>query len=59
MLTAESLAFKTAKISRMSTEFFDCPIFVSGEKTDNKKIEENILENILEYFRKHCRKYFK
>ena len=42
LLTAESLAFKTAKISRMTTEVFDCPIFVSGEKTDNKKIEENI-----------------
>ena len=59
MLTAESLAFKTAKISRMTTEVFDCPIFVSGEKTDSKKIEENISENILEYFRKQCRKYFK
>ena len=47
MLTVESLAFKTAKISRMTTEFFDRPIFVSGEQTDNKRIEENIVENIL------------
>ena len=31
----------------MTTEFFDRPIFVSGEQTDNKRIEENIVENIL------------
>ena len=49
MLTAESLAFKTAKILRMTTEFFDRPIFVSGEQTDNKRIEENIVANILNY----------
>ena len=31
----------------MTTEFFDRPISVSGEQTDNKRIEENIVENIL------------
>ena len=47
LLMAESLAFNTKKISRMTTEFFDQPIFVAGEQTDNKKIEENIVKNIL------------
>ena len=47
LLTAESLAFDTTKISRMTTEFFDQPIFVTIEQTDNKKIEENIVRSIL------------
>ena len=37
LLMAEPLAFNTEKISRMTTEFFDRPIFVVGEQTDNKK----------------------
>ena len=45
--TAESLAFDTARISRMTTEFFDQPIFVTGEQTDNKRIENSIGRNIL------------
>ena len=45
--TAESLAFDTARISRMTTEFFDQPIFVTGEQTDNKRIENSIVRNIL------------
>ena len=44
---AESLALDTAKISRMTTEFFDRPIFVTGEQTDNQKIEQNIARSIL------------
>ena len=47
LLMAEHLAFDNAKISRMTTEFFDRPIFVTGEQTDNKKIEENIARSIL------------
>ena len=35
--TAESFAFNTARISRMTTEFFDRPIFV----TDDKQITKN------------------
>ena len=31
----------------MTTEFFDRPIFVSNEETDNKKIEKDIVKNIL------------
>lgn len=31
----------------MATEFFDRPIFVSNEQTDNKKIENDIVKNIL------------
>ena len=46
-LMAESLAFDTAKMSRVTTEFFDRPIFVTGEQTDNKTIEENIVRSIL------------
>ena len=46
-LTAESLAFETAKILRMTSEFSDRPIFVSDGRTDNKRIEENIVKNIL------------
>ena len=45
-LTAVSLAFETAKTSRMTTEFFENPIFESGEQTDNKSIEDNIVKNI-------------
>ena len=30
----------------MITEFFDRPIFVTGEQTDNKKIEEDIVKSI-------------
>ena len=37
LLTTESLALETAKISRMTTEFFDTPIFVSIEQTNNYK----------------------
>ena len=47
LLMAKSLAFNTEKISRMATEFFHRPIFVAGEQTDNKKIEENIVRSIL------------
>ena len=47
LLMAESLAFNTEKISRITTEFFDRPIFVAGEQTDNKKIEQNIVRSIL------------
>ena len=47
MLTAESLAFDTARISRMTTEFFDGPIFVTFEQTANKRIENSIVRNIL------------
>lgn len=54
LLTAESLAFDTARILRMMTEFFDQPIFVidqpsfiTGEETDKEKIEENIERSIL------------
>ena len=46
-LIAESLAFDTVKMSRMTNEFFDRPIFVTGEQTDNKTIEENIVRSIL------------
>ena len=31
----------------MTTEFFDQAIFVTGEQTVNKKIEENIVRSIL------------
>ena len=37
LLSTESLALETAKISRMTTEFFDSPIFVSIEQTNNYK----------------------
>ena len=47
LLMAESLGFNTEKISRMPTKFFDRPIFVAGEQTDNKNIEENIVRSIL------------
>ena len=47
LLTVESLAFNTVRISRMTTEFFDQPIFVTGEQIDDKKIEENIVRSIL------------
>ena len=42
--TAKSL---TARISWMTTECFDQPIFVTGEQTDNKRIENSIVRNIL------------
>ena len=35
------------KISRMTTELFDRPIFVTGEQTNNKKVKENIVRSIL------------
>ena len=47
LLMADSLAFNSEKIFRMTTEFFDQPIFVTGEQTDNKRIEENIVRSIL------------
>ena len=47
LLTAESLAFDTARISRMTTEFFDRLIFVTFEQTANKRIENSIVRNIL------------
>ena len=34
LLTAESLAFSTVRISRMTTEFYVQPIFVTGEQKD-------------------------
>ena len=40
LLTAESLAFKTAKIVRMITEFFYRRIFVSGEETDKTELRK-------------------
>ena len=40
-LMTESLAFDSEKISRMRTQFFDRLIFLAGEQTDDKKIEEN------------------
>ena len=42
LLTADSLAFDTAKISRMTTEFFDRPIFVIDKQTDNKKLRKTL-----------------
>ena len=47
LLPVESLAFNTARISRMTTDFLDRPIFVTGEQTDNKRIENSIVRNIL------------
>ena len=47
LLTVESLAFNTARILRMTTDFLDRPIFVTGEQTDNKRIENSIVRNIL------------
>ena len=47
LLTAESLAFDTARISGMTTELLGRPIFVTGEQTDNKRIENSIVRNIL------------
>ena len=47
LLTAESLAFDTAKISGMKIEFFFQPTFVTGEQTDSRKIEKNIVRSIL------------
>ena len=44
LLTAESLAFDTARISRMTTRFFDPPIFITGEQTDIKKLRKKISE---------------
>ena len=44
LLTAESLAFDTARISRMTTRFFDQPIFITGEQTDIKKLRKKISE---------------
>ena len=47
LLTVKSLAFDTVRILWMTSEFFDRPIFVTGEQTDNKRIENNIVRNIL------------
>ena len=47
MLTAKSLAFDTMGISRITNEFFDRPIFVTGEQTDKKRIENGIVRNII------------
>ena len=47
LLTAKSFAFDTARISRMATEFFNQPIFVTGEQTDTKRNENSIVRNIL------------
>ena len=44
LLTAKSLAFDTVRISSMTTEFFDRPIFVTGERIENS-IVRNILNN--------------
>ena len=46
LLTAEVLGFDTARVSRM-TAFFDHPVFVTDEQTDNNRIKENIVRNIL------------
>ena len=40
LLTAESLAFDTVRISRMTTEFFDRPILVTDEQIDDKKLRK-------------------
>ena len=45
LVTAKSLAFDTVKI--LTTEFFDQPIFGTGEQIDNKRIEKSIVRNIL------------
>ena len=47
LFIAKSLAFNTARISRMTTEFLNRPIFLTDEQIDNKKIEENIVKSIL------------
>ena len=44
LLSTESLALETAKISRMTTEFFDSPILVSIEQTSNYKNERKKCE---------------
>ena len=46
LLTVDALTFDTARVSRM-TAFFDQPIFVSDEQSDNKIIENSIVRNIL------------
>ena len=35
------------RLSKSLTEFFDQPIFVTGEQIDNKRIEKSIVRNIL------------
>ena len=47
LLTAKFLAFDTARIWRMTAEFFDRPIFVTVEQSDNKRIENSSGRNIL------------
>ena len=47
LLTAKFLAFDTARIWRMTTEFFDRPIFVTVEQSDNKRIENSSGRNVL------------
>ena len=46
LLTAEALAFETERLSRMIT-FFNQPVFVREEQTDNNIIEKDIIRNIL------------
>ena len=46
LLTGEALAFETKRVSRMMI-FFDQPVFVSAEQTDNNRIEKDIVINIL------------
>ena len=46
LLSGESLAFETERVSRMMT-FFDQPVFVIEDQTDNNRIEKDIVRNIL------------
>ena len=46
MLTGEALAFEIERVSRKMT-FYNQPVFVSEEQTDNDKIEKDIVRNIL------------
>ena len=45
LLTGEVLAFETERVSRMMT-FFNLPVFVSEEQTDNDRIVKDIVTNI-------------
>ena len=47
LLTTKFLAFDTARIWRMAAEFFDRPIFVTVEQSDNKRIENSSGRNVL------------
>ena len=46
LLTGEALAFEIERVSRKMT-FYNQPVFVSEEQTDNDKIEKDIVRNIL------------